>query len=56
MKKLKLDLDALNVDSFQTLRPVRSSGGTVHANGESEITVCGCQNTVFTGRCLDTNW
>jgi len=55
MKKLKLDLDNLNVDSFQTSRPVGNHRGTVRANDQSEISACGCQNTVFTTRCQDTD-
>ncbi|HEX8694005.1 MAG TPA: hypothetical protein VF746_16400 [Longimicrobium sp.] len=32
MKKLKLDLDAVSVDSFETSAFARGAGGTVHAH------------------------
>jgi len=57
MRKLKLDLDALNVESFRTSRPQQAQG-TVKANesqaeeyGESEATGCTCMTGWFTLGC-----
>ncbi|HEX5872559.1 MAG TPA: hypothetical protein VFY65_19150 [Longimicrobium sp.] len=56
MRKLKLNLDALNVESFGTARPVGEIG-TVQANQqqeeytESEVTGCTCATGDFTMGC-----
>lgn len=60
MRKLKLNLDALNVESFGTARPARARG-TIQAHqqqgeaptdtyGDSEATACTCdtQGSWFT--------
>ena len=58
MRKLKLDLEALHVDSFHTARaPV--ARGTVRGNQDSlycsAATACNCNSTIFTWSCADTN-
>lgn len=58
MQKLKLDLDTLKVDSFQT---AQTSGmrGTVQANQNSyncsAVTACNCPSTIFSMTCVDAN-
>ena len=60
MRKLKLNLDALNVESFGTARPVPARGtiqahqqqvdAPTHTYGDSEATACTCdtQGSWFT--------
>jgi hypothetical protein len=57
MRKLKLNLDALNVESFGTGRPA-DEVGTVRANQEqnveypdSGVTACTCASGDFTMGC-----
>lgn len=60
MRKLKLDLNELSVESFRTSRP-QQARGTVRANesqasevdeyGESEATGCTCATGWFTLAC-----
>ena len=45
MKKLTLDIEALEVTSFETA-PVESEVGTVHAASDDERTLT-CSNQVF---------
>ena len=53
MKKLKLDVEALRVHSFETLRPVRGARGTVRGHSPTrtdDITLpSGC------GSCATSN-
>lgn len=53
MKKLKLDLDSLRVDTFHTSRTVAKAEGTVRAHQITAPTACGCVSTVFTMACYD---
>lgn len=40
MNKLKLDLDALTVESFDTRTEASAQGGTVQAHQQSELGTC----------------
>jgi len=64
MRKLKLDLDALNVDSFQTARAEQAQG-TVRGHvtnpqeyQDSEATVCTCDTNTswFTLGCASATY
>lgn len=58
MQKLKLDLDTLRVDSFQTAQTA-AERGTVQANQDSyncsAATACNCNSTIFSWSCQDAN-
>lgn len=58
MQKLKLDLDTLNVESFQTAQTPEERG-TVQGNQDSyycsAATACNCNSTIFTWSCQDAN-
>jgi hypothetical protein len=43
MKKLKLEIDALTVDTFDTGREAGAEGGTVHARGDSRTLKIVCE-------------
>jgi len=54
MKKLRLTIDSLRVDSFSS-EPVREQSGTVQAHdAETELQTClfTCQNTCETWICF----
>jgi hypothetical protein len=57
MRKLKLNLDALNVESFRTTKPA-GEVGTVRANQQnveypdSGVTACYCASGEFTMGCV----
>jgi hypothetical protein len=53
MQKLKLDLDTLRVDSFETAREASKADGTVHGHQMSAVSNCGCASTVFSTGCYD---
>ena len=59
MQKLKLDLDSLHVDSFETSHASATPRGTVEANQDSAYcsaaTACNCNSTIFTWSCQDAN-
>lgn len=59
MQKLKLNLEALSVDSFETTRGQAMVRGTVQANQGSAqcsaVTACYCQSTIFSFSCQDAN-
>jgi hypothetical protein len=57
MRKLKLDLNALAVESFRTARPTQAQG-TVQGNQQqneeytqTEVTGCTCMTGEFTDGC-----
>lgn len=52
MKKIKLELDRLDVESF-AVTPARSGGGTVHGHDTPGCTPAGTCETLFT--CYDNS-
>lgn len=64
MKKLKLDLDDVKLESFETVPQKESSSGTVHALSADDgcwswnVTVCltGCNGTYGTGCDCSGDW
>jgi hypothetical protein len=59
MQKLKLNIDALHVASFETTPPQAQARGTVQANQDtvycSAVTACYCHSSGFSFTCQDTN-
>jgi hypothetical protein len=54
MRKTRLSLDSLDVESFETAR-VPQVGGTVHAHGPTGFTsYCQCQQVTVYGTCQGT--
>lgn len=68
MRKLKLDINALQVESFEAYAPRRRPAGTVRANEVTpgctadcgptffEETCGGCANTSPQPSCIDCSW
>jgi hypothetical protein len=59
MQKLKLNLESLNVDSFETTRGGASLQGTVQGHQDtlncSAVTACNCNSTIYSWSCVDAN-
>jgi hypothetical protein len=49
MKKLKIEIDALSVESFETSRPAPDAGGTVHGQEARTLYEISCYCTYPTG-------
>lgn len=56
MKKLSLDLDELQVESFDTRPAVASHAGTVRAREATEMTQCYQNTCAPTCDAMDTCW
>ena len=53
MKKLRLELDALQVESFEADAGEREGQGTVHAREASQpVNTCGCADTSIKIPCF----
>jgi hypothetical protein len=64
MKKMKLNLEDVELESFETIAPKESASGTVHGRGRQagdwswDWTVClgGCNGTYGTGCDCSGDW
>jgi hypothetical protein len=55
MKKIRLDLDALSVESFDTTKSEEETRGTVEGNAESFQAYCTDGNTCYESVCGTCN-